>query len=139
MNKLLGAIMNLHKNKKKGFTLVELIVVIVIIAILIAALAPAILGAINRANVVADEADCRSVMMAGSVAGLGMAGGPDTPDADDIIAEFTGVSNVKSGTYTVYFNGAIAVGCSIAGGNARSKTQQSVGVLAGTAVTVVIA
>ncbi|MCL2663359.1 MAG: prepilin-type N-terminal cleavage/methylation domain-containing protein [Oscillospiraceae bacterium] len=95
---------------RKGFTLIELIVVIVIIAILIAALTPAILGVIRRANIAADEADARTVMMAGSVAGLSMPDGPGTPDDADILAEMTGATNVRPGTYHVYFEGSVAIG-----------------------------
>ncbi|MCL2499928.1 MAG: prepilin-type N-terminal cleavage/methylation domain-containing protein [Defluviitaleaceae bacterium] len=61
MNKLM-------QNRKKGFTLVELIVVIVIIAILVAALTPAILGVIRRANISSDEGDARAMLIAVSAA-----------------------------------------------------------------------
>ena len=94
---------------KKGFTLIELIVVIVILAILIAALTPAILGVIRRANRAADEADARSVMMAGSIAGISQAV-PGIPDPADILAELTGARNVRNGTYTVFFEDSVGVG-----------------------------
>ena len=67
MNKLLTARGRLAKNSKKGFTLVELIIVIIIIAILISALMPAVLGAVNRANRAANEADIRNILTAISV------------------------------------------------------------------------
>jgi len=118
---------------RKGFTLIELIVVIVIIAILIAALTPAILGVIRRANVAADEADARTVMMAGSVAGLMQVppglppvGSGAAPGAHTILGQFTGTNNVRSGTYYVQFEGAVAIACTFAIDN-RSATPQSVG------------
>ena len=67
MENKLTARRNLSKSGNKGFTLVELIIVIVIIAILIAALLPSVLGAIERANVAADQADARTIMTAASV------------------------------------------------------------------------
>ena len=70
MEKLLKAKKSLAQNSKKGFTLVELIIVIVIIAILIAALLPAVLGAIDRANRTADAADARTVLTAASIYAL---------------------------------------------------------------------
>ena len=113
MDKLLKARKRMAKNSKKGFTLVELIVVIVILAILIAALTPAILGVINRANIAADEADVRSMMMAGSVVGMSQSppGFPRMSDpSSDFDKEFTGGVNIQPGFYTIFFDGAVAVG-----------------------------
>ena len=45
------------KNKKKGFTLIEMLIVIVIIGILAAALIPRLSSARGRANDVARKAD----------------------------------------------------------------------------------
>ena len=112
MEKLLKARQRMLSNSKKGFTLVELIVVIVILAILIAALVPAILGVINQANVAADQADVRAVMMAGSVRAMQLTP-PRAPDINDpgaVLAEFTGEINIVPGTYIIAFDGAIAVG-----------------------------
>ncbi len=49
---------------KKGFTLVELIVVLVILAILAALLVPALTGYIDKANKQKVTAECRMVVMA---------------------------------------------------------------------------
>lgn len=46
-----------RKNKKKGFTLIEMLIVIVIIGILMAALIPRLTGARGRANDIARKAD----------------------------------------------------------------------------------
>jgi len=133
MNKLLNTARTLQKNRKKGFTLVELIVVIVIIAILVAALTPAVLGVINRANRSADEADARSVMMAASVAALAQ-NPPGRPAADDdgvaaMRAAF-GVAATEStgifpGTYDVFFNGPIATGVQIYEGGRTGVTEST--------------
>ena len=139
MNKLLKARQRLVQNSKKGFTLVELIVVIVILAILIAALTPAILGVINRANVSADQADVRSVMMAGSVVGMTFNPPRAPAQTSTEIAlfrdEFTGGVNVQPGTYTIYFDGAVAVGGILSGSHARSGSQVQVGAMQGTGST----
>ena len=49
---------------KKGFTLVELIVVLVILAILAALLVPALTGYIDKANKEKVVSECRMVVMA---------------------------------------------------------------------------
>ena len=54
----------LKDNKKKGFTLVELIVVLVILAILAALLIPALTGYINKAKEKSIVAETRQVVMA---------------------------------------------------------------------------
>ena len=54
----------LKKNKKKGFTLIELIVVLVILAILAALLIPALTGYIDKAKEKSITAETRSAVMA---------------------------------------------------------------------------
>lgn len=51
------------RENKKGFTLVELIVVLVILAILAAILVPALLGWIDKAKEKQRVLDCRSIYM----------------------------------------------------------------------------
>lgn len=55
---------SLKKNRKKGFTLVELIVVLVILAILAALLIPALTGYIDKAKKKQVTAETRSCVMA---------------------------------------------------------------------------
>lgn len=55
---------NLRENRKKGFTLVELIVVLVILAILAALLIPALTGYIDKAKEKQIIAETRQVVMA---------------------------------------------------------------------------
>ena len=50
----------MKKLNKKGFTLIELIVVIAILAILAAILIPAVTGYITKATEAKDSANCRS-------------------------------------------------------------------------------
>lgn len=54
----------LKQRNKKGFTLIELIVVLVIMAILVAAAAPAMMGYVENARKGAYLANCRAVYVA---------------------------------------------------------------------------
>ena len=126
MFSLLNAKKSQLKNCKKGFTMVELIVVIVIIAILIAALAPAVLGVIERANNVADQSDCRQVMSGFSVAFTSMETGAldndsGLPTPAAVESQFSGGVNIKDGTYKIFYEGQMAVGAEMTAGQ-RSKT-----------------
>ncbi len=56
--------MKLNANKKKGFTLVEIIVVLVILAILAAATVPAMLGFVGKARESEETANARAVFLA---------------------------------------------------------------------------
>lgn len=60
---------SLKKNRKKGFTLVELIVVLVILAILAALLIPALTGYIDKAKEKQITAETRSCVMAAQTLG----------------------------------------------------------------------
>lgn len=51
----------LRKNSRKGFTLIELIVVIAILAILAAILIPVVSGFIEDANIAADTANAKNI------------------------------------------------------------------------------
>ena len=130
----------LRNNGLKGFTLVELIVVIVIIAILVAALTPAVLSVINRANRAADEADVRLVLMAGSVAGS-LQSPPGVPPVasnaakSGIADQFSGVTNIQQGKYTIFFEGPIAIGCSLEAATSRCGQKVDIGTVSDISLT----
>lgn len=83
----------MKKLNKKGFTLIELIVVIAIIAILAAILIPALLDYIDAANDARDQSNARShytaLMLAGATG--------ETPPAAP-----TGCTQVTTGEYTTW-------------------------------------
>lgn len=75
----------LKDNKKKGFTLVELIVVLVILAILAALLIPALTGYINKAKEKSITAETRQAVMAAQTLVDEAYGKLDLTAADDAI------------------------------------------------------
>jgi type IV pilus assembly protein PilA len=74
----------LRENRKKGFTLVELIVVLVILAILAAVLVPALTGYIDRAKEKSIVAETRQVVMAAQTLADEQGVDTDTVDIDSV-------------------------------------------------------
>jgi type IV pilus assembly protein PilA len=74
----------LRENRKKGFTLVELIVVLVILAILAAVLVPALTGYIDRAKQKSIVAETRQVVMAAQTLADEQGVDTDTVDIDSV-------------------------------------------------------
>lgn len=86
----------LKDNKKKGFTLVELIVVLVILAILAALLIPALTGYINKAKEKSIVAETRQAVMAAQTLVDEAYGKLDLTAADDAIEIGTGAVEGKT-------------------------------------------
>lgn len=88
-------LLSLRKNKK-GFTMVELLVVLVIIVILMAAIIPSMLGFIDKAKEESILAECRNVQLATDVAlnelyGTSTAG---TVTVEQIMAKVTEIEKI---------------------------------------------
>ncbi len=82
----------LQENKKKGFTLVELIVVLVILAILAALLIPALVGYIDKAKEKQIIAETRSCVMAAQT----LADEKYAEDAGNLTSDATSNGNVQT-------------------------------------------
>jgi len=127
----------LLQSRKKGFTLVELIVVIVIIAILIAALTPAILGVIRRANTSANQADARVILTAAQTFAIGPDGAIRALTRDGINAAIQpgGLAGLQIRSATIYVEqiaGAAAgvgmpVGVSVPADSGRNADAVTIG------------
>lgn len=95
---------------KKGFTLVELIVVLVILAILAALLIPALTGYIDKANKEKVTAECRMVVMAAQTEASEQYGALDSTVAEaqkaKKIADAMKVADIKKLSET---NGSFAI------------------------------
>lgn len=85
------AMIKKSKNKK-GFTLVELIVVMAILAILAAILIPSVSGMINRSNIAVDNASGRSLYSAGAMM---LAAYETVPSPASSATSFTATGNTK--------------------------------------------
>lgn len=90
------------KNKKKGFTLVELIVVLAILAILAAMLVPALTGYIDKAN------EKKAVAAARQYAIAAQSVVADAYAANDKVTKIDVTAVAEDGTITATVSGTIA-------------------------------
>lgn len=97
----------IKKNKKKGFTLIELVIVIAILAILAAILVPSVTGYITKADNARDEANARTVYMAASLA-LAEEKDPTTVKPEELAASAATLSGLDASKITLgVVNGVI--------------------------------
>jgi type IV pilus assembly protein PilA len=94
--------MRIHRNKK-GFTLIELIVVIAILAILAAILVPTISGFIGRANDATDIANAKMLYNSGMMVLAEGGSGTFTSSSDPISDYVTAWPVVKNPTSNGHF------------------------------------
>lgn len=115
INTLLKRRMENTKKNKKGFTLVELIVVLVIIAILAAVLVPTVSGYIGKAKKTAAQSTLKNVVTASQSAGTSLIAKSTTGAVSGITnygTEFetevtdVGGSDVLTGVYNIILDDA---------------------------------
>lgn len=115
---------SLKKNRKKGFTLVELIVVLVILAILAALLIPALTGYIDKAKEKQIIAETRSCVMAAQTLAdekYGKDGG-DLDDEDSVKADVVKLADVKGKVNSFEVDGGKVIALSYTGNGSGAKT-----------------
>lgn len=86
------------QNNKKGFTLIELVIVIAILAILALILIPAMGSYIGSANTSKDQADARSIYTAASIVASEK---QDVADGATLVADVQKKANIKDGDGTI--------------------------------------
>lgn len=84
----------MKKHCKKGFTIVELVIVIAVIAILAAVLIPTFVSLVNRANVSADEQNVTNMNTILAVESVD--GAPENVDEVRALLEENGYQNFVS-------------------------------------------
>ncbi len=94
---------NRIKKNKKGFTLVEIIVVLVILAILAAFTIPAMLGFVNDANKKAETAQARECYVAAQAIATEMMSTGSTAAQTEAV-----VGDVTSAKMAAYLNGDVS-------------------------------
>lgn len=88
------------QNNKKGFTLIELVIVIAILAILALILIPAMSGYIGSANTSKYQADARSIYTAASVS----AADPKNTTDEERKTATAEKANISSGEIEIEYN-----------------------------------
>lgn len=116
----------LKDNKKKGFTLVELIVVLVILAILAALLIPALTGYINKAKEKSITAETRQVVMAAQTIAdeqYGTISSKGTGSVTITLGDETGATDDKTSSSTITIAAKdIAELAEVSAGNIKTVT-----------------
>lgn len=104
-------------SKKKGFTLMEMMIVVAIIAILIAIIIPTFTGALARAHAAADEANLRAYYAEQMANSILEGTNPVAPSGNSITVSGvtytlygTATGTVTNGQLTITYNGPAGSG-----------------------------